>query len=77
MQQINTEIDKYGRRYLGWLTSGLNAVIAKRDLRAIISFIRRIFNPQNKEIVALHQLREESSRLAIIRTLKNNLPNHI
>ncbi len=70
MHSVNDEIAKLYPKYEGWLLSGLSA--AKIRPFTLKRFIKLLLTKHGNHRVALHQLREESTRFVLTRFLKND-----
>ncbi len=72
MEQVNAEIMILYPKYQQWLLSGFNSMEIKLDIKTLLLIVKRIFSSKSKPNLklAMHQLREDSTRWAIIRALK-------
>jgi poly-gamma-glutamate synthesis protein (capsule biosynthesis protein) len=72
MEHVNTGVLKFYPKYQQWLLSGFNAIEMKFNLHTILRIIYRMtfasFKPNLK--IAMHQMREDSTRWALTRALK-------
>jgi poly-gamma-glutamate synthesis protein (capsule biosynthesis protein) len=72
MEQVNSEVLRLYPKYEGWLLDGFNALEIKFNLRSLGRILKRGLimksNPNYK--IAMHQLREDSTRWALSRALK-------
>lgn len=71
MDSVNANVLRLYPKYQGWLLSGFNAIEIKFNIKTIARIIKNImfFNKPNLKI-AMHQMREDSTRWALIRALK-------
>ena len=74
MQEVNSGVLKFYPKYEGWLLNGMSGIkYAPRSLRQAYRIIRAWLKNDGggeNERVALHQLREESTRWTLIRAYK-------
>ncbi len=69
LEYVNKEVEQLSPKYESWLLSGFSALKSKPfSLKKCIRFVLGI-KPNHR--VALHQLREESTRYTLTRHLKN------
>ena len=74
IERVNSEILRLAPKYRDWLISGLGAIEnTKKNFKSILKNIyRSVVRSHSNNRIALHQLREESTRYALIRYLKIN-----
>jgi poly-gamma-glutamate synthesis protein (capsule biosynthesis protein) len=72
MGQVNVDVLKLYPIYQQWLLSGFNAIEMKFNFRTILRIVyRMIFSSIKPNLkIAMHQLREDSTRWALARALK-------
>ena len=72
MEQVNADVLMFYPKYKKWLLNGFNAIEIKKNIKTIYHIARSLittnFKPNLK--IAMHQIREESTRWALIRALK-------
>ena len=68
-KKLEESVIKFHHKYKSWLLCGLNAKEIKFSIRNIVGYIKGLFRKPN-ERVAMHQLREESTRWTIERAFK-------
>ena len=71
MKQVNADVLKLYPKYQGWLLNGFNAIEIKFNIKTIYHIIRNMISFKKPNLkVAMHQMREDSTRWALIRALK-------
>lgn len=72
MQQVNKEVLRLYPKYESWLLCGFNALEVKFNLRSLYRILKRVllFRSKPNYKIAMHQLREDSTRWALSRALK-------
>lgn len=72
MKQVNADVLKFYPKYQQWLLSGFNAIEIKFNIKTILLIINRMtFSTHKPSLkIAMHQMREDSTRWALIRALK-------
>lgn len=72
MEKVNKYVLKLYPKYQQWLLGGFNAIEMKLNFKNILRIIKRltISNRKANFKIAMHQMREDSTRWALIRALK-------
>lgn len=71
VKTLNGEVLKMYHKYEDWLLEGLQAYRSRpRNIRILYRFLRSFVNGQENYRVALHQIREESTRWILARAYK-------
>lgn len=70
IQKVNSDVLHLYNKYKGWLISGLGSVELSFELKKIARLIIKLFSNRNAEKVALHQIRDESTRWLMSRAIK-------
>lgn len=77
LAKVNKEIDFFGQKFLSWFIAGMNVAEINHSMRGIYFLLRKLIKGKRRDAVALHQLREESTRYSIVRYLKKRVPRNL